>query len=280
MEEVYSGSEERSGEERSDDENQSESGEEETKESLEKAMVKTIQEFSVYTRAITKDLEDNENAEIEQAKKKGNNNKIKPIWKDSTFKIDFISGLLRTLLGPDRIIKYYITYVWPMKKYLKLRQPDFFLKNKRIYPGASEEDVEFFKALWTVKGAMTKSEKDTVWQFWDTLIEITEAWQEIVQWVRSDEDDMWIIDIDYNKAEENMKRDEEEISEDEEQMAKEREYMQGNFEKLHKEVSQGKLTNSPKATNSPKVNNNNSPKRTPNGKHIKKQQSSSDDDSD
>src|SRR3990172_2970527 len=117
-----------------------------------------------------------ENSSKEEAKKKGNN-KIKPIWRDSTFKIDFITGLLRTLLTAERLIKYYIIYIWPMKKYLKARQEKFFLKNKHIYPGADEEDISFFKALWSVKGAVTEKEKNTIWDYWDTLIDITEDWQ-------------------------------------------------------------------------------------------------------
>jgi len=271
MQEVYSGSEEA----RSDD-GESESGEE-TKESLEDAMLQTIKEFSIYVRAITKDLEDNEKKEIEQAKKKGNS-KIKPIWQDSTFKIDFISNLLMTLLSSERIIKYYITYVWPMKKHLKTRNTDFFIKNKRIYPGAPEEDVAFFKALWSVKGAMTEKEKATVWKFWDTLIEITEAWQDIVHWERSEADDLWITNIDYNKAEENLHKDDDEISEDEEELERARQYMQGNFVKLQKEVSSINNNNNVKATvNKEKKANAKSPSKKTNGKKVK--ESSSEEDS-
>jgi len=217
-----------SSEESGSDEESSEA--EDTKESLEADMKKEVQRFSTYVRAITKDLEDNEAKEIEAANKKGKT-KIKPIWKDSTFKIDLVSGLLFSLLTPERLIKYYIVYVWPMKKFLTKRQPKFFLKNKHIYPGADEEDIAFFKALWTVDGAMTDVEKDTIWRFWDALIDITEAWKEITGWERTDEDDMWIVDIDYKKAEENMEKDEEEISEDEETLRKNREIMQGNFDK-------------------------------------------------
>jgi hypothetical protein len=165
-----------------------------------------------------------------------------------------------------------------MKKHLKTRNTDFFIKNKRIYPGAPEEDVAFFKALWSVKGAMTEKEKATVWKFWDTLIEITEAWQDIVHWERSEADDLWITNIDYNKAEENLHKDDDEISEDEEELERARQYMQGNFVKLQKEVSSINNNNNVKATvNKEKKANAKSPSKKTNGKKVK--ESSSEEDS-
>ena len=178
-----------------------------TAKSLEKDMMATVSEFSIYVAAITKDLETKEKTAYDDAiarKKKP----AKRIWEDSTFKIELTERLLFTLLSPSRLIKYYIVYIHPMKKWLQARQEKFFLKNDHIYPGAPEEDIVFFKNLWAIKGTMTDNEKGVIWQFWDTLIEITEDWQDLTGWLPTKEnikkDDLDVYDIDFKKAEANM----------------------------------------------------------------------------
>jgi len=170
-----------------------------SKEDLEKAMRQTIVEFSNFVAAITTDLEEQEKETIKLAKE--NKEKLpRVIWKDSTFKISFTKGLLMHLFKPERLMKYYVIMVLPMKPWLEQRNIDFFVKNEHIYPGAPQEDIQFFKDLWLEEGAMTDDEKNTCWEFFDTLIEIAEDWHDLTGWSPQPHEKLFIPSIDYSKA--------------------------------------------------------------------------------
>jgi len=170
-----------------------------TKEELETAYFTTIEEFSTYVASITKDLEETEIDTIKKAFENGDDFGER-LWEDATFKINFTKKIIFGLFKPDRLIKYHIALLHPMKPWLDARDIDFFIKNDHIYPGAPEADIKFFKDLWRIDGTMTDDEKNTIWEFFDTLIEIAEDWQDVTGWVRTKEDDLDIPEVDYTKA--------------------------------------------------------------------------------
>lgn len=165
---------------------------------LEKALIKTIKQFATFVSSITNDLEEQEQEELDRLASLGKP-LPKAIWADSTFKIDFTKGLLMTVFKPERLMKYYIIFLLPMKKWLLKRNEEFFLK-AQVFPGAPEEDIRFFRDLWAIDGTMTQDEKNTIWEFWDTQIEIVEDWQEMTQWVVNPDEDLNIPNIDYIQA--------------------------------------------------------------------------------
>lgn len=175
-----------------------ESSAEVTPEFLQDGLRTTIIEFADYVRAITKDLEDGETEHIEAMAKKGKQVK-NVLWRDATFKVDFFKGLLMNLFSSERLVKYYIVLLLPMKPWLKKRKEDFFIKAK-LFPRASEDDTKFFRNLWSIEGTMTKEEKDIIWEYWDTLSEIADDWQELTGWTPQPEDKLEIPDINFKKA--------------------------------------------------------------------------------
>lgn len=171
---------------------------ENTPERAEKALIKTIKRFATYVSSITADLEEREADEQAALRKKGKT-VPKSIWADSTFKIDFTKGLLLKVFKPDRLMKYYIVFLLPMRKWLEGRKEEFFLKAK-VFPGAPEEDIKFFRNLWSIDGTLSREEKDTIWEYWDTQIEIVDDWQSMTGWVVNPDENLNIPDIDYDKA--------------------------------------------------------------------------------
>jgi hypothetical protein len=171
---------------------------ENTPERAERALIKTIKRFATYVSSITADLEKTEAEEQAALRKKG---KVVPksIWADSTFKIDFTKGLLLKVFKPERLMKYYIVFLLPMRKWLEGRKEEFFLKAK-VFPGAPEEDIKFFRNLWSIDGTLSREEKDTIWEYWDTQIEIVDDWQAMTGWVVNPDENLNIPDIDYDKA--------------------------------------------------------------------------------
>lgn len=174
------------------------SREEETPESLERALKLTIAEFSDYVGAIVKDLEDKEQETIQKLVKR---KKTPPtaIWQDASFKVDFTKGMLMKLFTDERRIKYYVVLLLPMKPWLKKRKEKFFT-DVNLFPGAPEKDVQFFKNLWIIDGTLTPDEKNTIWEFWDTLTDIADDWQQLTGWKPRPEDKMQIPDVNYEKA--------------------------------------------------------------------------------
>jgi hypothetical protein len=167
---------------------------------LEKALKRTIQEMATYMASITADLEareQDEHAKLREARK----TVPAPLWADSTFKIDFTKGLLLQVFGHrlDRLMKYYIIFLLPMKKWIKARKEIFFMR-AQVFPGAPEEDIKFFRNLWSIQGTLSESEKNTIWEFWDIQIEIVEDWWALTQWEINYEEKLNIPNIDYERA--------------------------------------------------------------------------------
>ena len=167
---------------------------------LEQSLITTIKEFGTFVASITRDLEQQEMEEIEALKAKGKKTP-KLRWADSTFKVELTQGLLLKFFETkaDRLMKYYIVILLPMKKWITKRREKFFLK-AQIFPGAPEEDIRFFRDLWGVEGAMTPKEKQTSWDYWDTQIEIVEDWHRLTGWKVDPKEKLNIPNVDYAKA--------------------------------------------------------------------------------
>ena len=183
------------------DESNSEGDEEPmTSKSLELALVQTINEFGTFVSSITKDLETREEKHIKSLEKKGMRVPAR-IWEDSTWKVSLVQKLLLNFFKGqyDRLMKYYIVILLPMKKWISARNERFFLK-AQIFPGAPEGDIKFFRNLWAIDGTMSQDEKDICWDFWDTQIEIVEDWLALTKWVVSDKEGLNIPNVDYEKA--------------------------------------------------------------------------------
>lgn len=166
----------------------SSNSEEPTPEELEKAFNTTLLEFGKFVSAITNELEEDEEEDIREAEAKAGK-PPKRLWEDATFKIKFIMNLLTTIFTSKRLIKYYILYVNPLKPWLTEKDERFFIENEYLYPGAPKEDIKFFKLLWT-QDVMSKTEKETIWNYFDVLIEITEDWEDITGWKPTPEEDL------------------------------------------------------------------------------------------
>jgi hypothetical protein len=183
--------------ENSDQTSESSEDDPETPHGLEKILIKTIRQFATFVASITKDLEEKEEASRKELEQRGEP-LPKAFWKDSTFKVEFTKGLILKTFKPSRLMKYYIVILFPMKKWIENRNEQFFLKAK-IFPGAPEKDIAFFRALWS-DDILSVTEKDTIWEYWDTQIEIVEDWEEKTGWVVNDKEGLNIPDIDYDKA--------------------------------------------------------------------------------
>jgi hypothetical protein len=183
-----------------DESNSQEEDEPSTPESLEEALVQTINEFGTFISSITKDLETREDKTIKQLEKKGMRIPAR-LWEDSTWKVDLLRKLLLNVFKGqyDRLMKYYIVILLPMKRWISKRREKFFLK-AQVFPGAPEADIKFFRDLWAIDGTMSDKEKNICWDFWDTQIEIVEDWQDLTGWVVNDQEDLDIPNIDYEKA--------------------------------------------------------------------------------
>lgn len=171
-----------------------------TAEYLEQSLITTIKEFGTYVASITRDLERQEQEYIDELKATGK--KVpRSIWADSTFKVEFTQGVLLKFFEAkvERLMKYYIVILLPMKKWITKRKEKFFLE-AQVFPGAPEEDIKFFRALWGIDGAMTPEEKQTSWEFWDTQIEIVEDWWALTGWKPNPNEKLQIPNVDYEKA--------------------------------------------------------------------------------
>ncbi len=168
-----------------------------TVEYLETSMLQVVKECSNYVASITKDLETQENEYIENLKAQGKKTP-KPMWVDSTFTINLVTGLITKFFGHrlDRLLKYYIIFLLPLKPWIVAREEKFFLK-ANIFPGAPEADIKFFRNLWAIDGTMSAEEKTVIWKFWDDQISIAEDWQELTGWVVNPDENLNIPNIDY-----------------------------------------------------------------------------------
>lgn len=183
-----------------DDSNSDVDDEPMTPTSLELALVQTINEFGTFVSSITKDLETREEKQIKTLEKKGMRVPAR-IWEDSTWKVSLVKKLLLNVFKGkyERLMKYYIVILLPMKKWISARNERFFLK-AQIFPGAPEGDIKFFRDLWAIDGTMSQKEKDICWDFWDTQIEIVEDWLALTKWVLTAKEGLDIPNVDYEKA--------------------------------------------------------------------------------
>lgn len=161
------------------------------------ALQDTVTKCAKYVASITNALEQQEIKHNEKRAKAGRKpHKLK--WSGSTFKVNIVSGFIFTLFSVEKVMKYNVLLFLPMKKWIVARNEDFFLK-AQVYPGAEDEDIQFFRNLWKVEGVMTPTEKDTIWKFWDTQIGIVEDWLELTGWVPTEEEGLKIPKIDYEE---------------------------------------------------------------------------------
>lgn len=168
--------------------------------SLETDMFGVIAEFTQFVSAITSELEGLEQDALAAAEENGED-PPEILWADSTFKIDLISGLLTNVFSTkkERMLKYYVCILLPMKKWIVKRKEKFFIK-ANIFPGVPEHDVKFFRDLWSVEGTMTEEEKNIAWQFFDAQIEIAEKWQAVTGWKYDPAEKLEIPNVDFAKA--------------------------------------------------------------------------------
>lgn len=163
----------------------------------EEGMIQTVKEFTKYVASITKDLETQEKEYLDELKAQ-KKPVPKSLWADSTFKINFVGEILLNLFKDriDRLMKYYVIFLIPLKPWIVGKEEKFFLK-ANIFPGAPEEDIKFFRNLWSIEGTMTTKEKDDIWEFLQTMLEITEDWQDLTKWVVNPKENLNIPNIDY-----------------------------------------------------------------------------------
>jgi len=168
-------------------------------------LLNIIKQFASHVAGITKDLEEKEEKAISDAKKKGKP-RHKILWEHSTFKITFVKKMLFNFFGTkaDRLCKYYIIYLFPLREWLLDRNEQFFL-TANVFPGAPEADIKFFRNLWAIDGAMTREEKDICWDFWKEQIEIIEDWQNVSDWVVNPDEKLNIPNFDYKAATAHLK---------------------------------------------------------------------------
>lgn len=169
-----------------------------TKEWLEKALITRVKEFAKLIRSITLDLEEQETEYFKELESKGET-LPESLWAGSSFKIDLTKGLLLNMFKPERLMKYYWVYLVSMKKFVDKRKEKFFMEAK-IFPGAKEEYIVFFKNLWAIDGTMTDVEKAKCWEFLDTFIAIVEDWQELTGWLPTPEDKLMMPEVDFDEA--------------------------------------------------------------------------------
>lgn len=157
----------------------------------------TVTKCATYVASITQSLEKYEKEKNEKRIKHGRN--PQPLkWEGSTFKVNIISGFIFTLFSVEKVMKYNVLLFLPLKKWIKARNEDFFLE-ANIYPGAEEKDIVFFRNLWKVKGVLEEKEKETIWKFWDTQLEIVEDWLALTNWKPSEKDNLVLPNIDYDE---------------------------------------------------------------------------------
>lgn len=99
--------------------------------------------------------------------------KVKP-----SIKIKVITTLLK-LFDPEKLTIHYVNYVLCWKKYIDTRNDKFFLENDHIYPGASKDDIAFFRGLWMPNSSfhLNKQEKEAVYLYFDTMLHYCEDWK-------------------------------------------------------------------------------------------------------
>lgn len=136
-------------------------------------VAKTVFEFG---RVILKLCEEEERINIARYK---DPNVIKP-----SNKIKMVIGLLE-LFPKEKLVIHYINYVLNWAEYIENRNVKIFMENDAIYVNAPKEYIEFFRDLWrpTSKFHLGKDEKESVFDYFDTMIHYCQVWKDMTGYV-------------------------------------------------------------------------------------------------
>lgn len=122
-------------------------------------------------------------------------------YKDSNIirpsnKIKFVIGLLE-LFPKEKLVIHYINYVLNWADYIENRNVKIFMENDAIYVGAPKEYIEFFRDLWrpTSKFHLGKVEKESVFDYFDTMIHYCQVWKDMTKYKAK-----WELDGSGNKS--------------------------------------------------------------------------------
>jgi len=99
-------------------------------------------------------------------------------------KIKFIIGLLE-LFPKEKLVIHYINYVLNWAAYIEKRNVRIFMENDAIFVGAPKEYIEFFRDLWrpTSRFHLGKVEKESVFDYFDTMIHYCQVWKDMTGYV-------------------------------------------------------------------------------------------------
>lgn len=75
------------------------------------------------------------------------------------------------------IMKHAIDFILPWKKKIKARNDNFFIENRKIFAGIPEDRIDYFSSLWTREDKITQDDKDAIWEYFDTIIDLIEQYR-------------------------------------------------------------------------------------------------------
>lgn len=138
------------------------------------------------------------NLVVEDEKNYPNKYRKKTI-KPST-KIRVLRALLE-MFDKAKLAEHYTNYVLSWKHKIDGRDEDFFLKNDHIFPGAPKEDIEFFRDLWRPNSTfhLTGDEKETVFEYFDTMLHFCGEWKKLMGYRAKWEDDDFDPEEEYRR---------------------------------------------------------------------------------
>lgn len=86
-------------------------------------------------------------------------------------------------MSSSSVASHVVTHVLPHEKKIKDRDLSFFIKEKsNIFGGLPSDRVEHFSILVTSppgKGGMSNEDKDVVWAYFDSLIDLSKIYKKI-----------------------------------------------------------------------------------------------------
>lgn len=77
-------------------------------------------------------------------------------------------------LHPDQVMQNAVENLLPYKSKIKKRDINFFVKNKYIFAGLPEDRVIYYGDLIVNSGRLSDEDFSTVWDYLDTMLELTE----------------------------------------------------------------------------------------------------------
>lgn len=91
---------------------------------------------------------------------------------------------LKDRIEIDKVLKYFVRKILPLKESVINRDEDFFLNNFSILDSISEDGgdktkVDHFKRLWR-SGQLDDDDKRVVWEWFDSFIFLSEKYQKIL----------------------------------------------------------------------------------------------------